>query len=265
MNNASPKSPAFGDLSQHELVQLVLKQLVPDMLKALEPARKGSKATPRSAAVVTKDPLFWYNHSINDLVDNLQKRLGRLSKATELMRITAPARSGEPLMNPTEWVKYHYEAHTVSLLSVPDICLQLVDAVFRLGTPPRARTRQTLLENACVATQPAVGRAMKTLFDTVEAKRRPRNRSIHQGEESTPGTPYWHYFEVFVLGEDQTGERTRMLNSLMPRELAAVRRQLQEENRAVLAAVKAVLNALLPVYRQTAAAILPRTTHDIDV
>lgn len=78
-----------------------------------------------------------------------------------------------------KWVHYHYSNYIVTVVSLYDTILLLINAVFLIGLKPRDCTHSTIIDNRRIAGLDVKG-AVNELNKIVKPYREPRNRFIHR-------------------------------------------------------------------------------------
>lgn len=159
-------------------------------------------------------------------------------------------------INRTDYIKYHYSNHAVTLLGVLDIALILTNHVFRLGHPEKQCRSKIIIQNAWVRSR-GIDKILRQLDSAVEPLREPRHLFIHRGYPRD-SEPLWYLrgFEILrsidsTLEVDSSSKIISLseVGTRYKTEILRILDELSEQEKPVFNTCKELLAALHPVYK----------------
>ena len=152
------------------------------------------------------------------------------------------------------WLEYHYSFYVITLVSLYDTALILVNAIFRLGNPDKICRHRLIVENEWVRNS-GVDTTLSRLDSLVRPHRTKRNLYIHRRTAPELGrafsSEYLDDLKLISLANLFGAQRADRdsIGLVFTAETKEVIRQLDEEILQVEDALRILFDSLLPVHR----------------
>jgi len=169
------------DLASHPLMKNVLENVQPTLdraVKRLKRVAKKGKIRAESEGAITEGQryqvdVFQRSNALLDCVYQLEDILKFIK------RFPSPRTYEKEGISQYRWIEYHYSFFVVTLVSMQDTALILVNAVFRLGNPEKSCRAELIKKNEWVKNS-GVNKSLDKLEDVVSPHRPVRNSYIHR-------------------------------------------------------------------------------------
>lgn len=123
-----------------------------------------------------------YHWDIFRYLTNLTGAVDRLKEIqVYLSRFPNPRIYDRKGITQDKWIKYHYGNFIVTMVTIHDAALILVNAVYMLGLNPKDCNENTVSKNTRIRNT-SVGEALAELDEATKEYRYPRNLQLHRGE-----------------------------------------------------------------------------------
>lgn len=169
-------------IEEHPLVHSLGAEMIPRLksVTAEDLLIKSAKARHARAPKLTEEQN--YNRYVLWYAWNLVESLRRLNNVKKYMGdFPKPKSYLKQEITQYDWIQYHYHVYIVSIVSLYDIALKLVNAVFRLGLPEREAKASTVEENLWVKST-GVADLLKLLKQATAQHTKQRHLFIHEGD-----------------------------------------------------------------------------------
>lgn len=169
-------------IEEHPLVCSLCAEIIPRLksVTAEDLLIKSAKARHARAPKLTEEQnynryVLWYAWNLVESLrrlNNVKKYIGDFPKPKSYLKQE---------ITQYDWIQYHYHMYIVSIISLYDIALKLVNAVFRLGLPEREAKASTVEENLWVKST-GVAESLKLLRRATAQHAKERHLFIHEGD-----------------------------------------------------------------------------------
>ena len=172
-------------------------------------------------------------------------------------RFPSPRRYEKEGITQHRWIEYHYSHYVVTLVSLGNLSLILVNVVFRLGIPEKLCTGELIKQNEWVSAS-SVNKSLSSLEKITKRHSPLRNLYVHRGK-----TPELHQvFESNLLDYlklysflNQAGHPVvdrKLLDLVYKGEISKILERLDAEITQTKQAVRELLDSLFPIYERHA-------------
>jgi len=158
------------------------------------------------------------------------------------------------------WIEYHYSNYVVTLVTLGDLCLVLINTVFRLGNPEKL-CKADIIKNNDWVKRAGVSKKLQSLEKIIERHRSIRTLFIHRGKppelHEIFGSDVLDYLKLvdFVHLHAEPIIDRRTLNLAYRGEISKICDEMDAEILKVKKAMWPVLDSILPIYESSATAL----------
>lgn len=158
------------------------------------------------------------------------------------------------------WIEYHYSNYVVTLVTLGDACIVLINTIFRLGNPERLCKAHIIKNNHWVKGA-GVSKKLESLEKIIETRRSIRTDFVHRGKppelHAIFGSDVLDFLKLvdFVHLHAEPIIDRRTLNLAYGGEISKICDEMDAEIIKVKKAMWPVLDSILPIYESTAAAL----------
>ena len=171
----------YKDLASHPLMKRVFENVKPTLDGSTERLKKAAlkgKICAESEGAITESQsyqvdVFQRANAVLDCVYQLED-IRKFIK-----RFPSPRTYEKEGISQYRWIEYHYSFFVVTLVSMQDTALILVNAVFRLGNPEKSCRAEIIKKNECVRNS-GVNKRLDKLEAIVSPHRPVRNSYVHR-------------------------------------------------------------------------------------
>ena len=153
------------------------------------------------------------------------------------------------------WIEYHYANFVITILTLNDCALILVNATFQLGNPEKLCTTDMIHKNKWVKKTPVIA-DLKSLQKIVERHRTNRNNYVHRAKTpelykvfESDDIDYLKLFSFVNLHSEPIVDK-KILESAFKGEVAKIDKRLNKEISEVSNSIWKFFDSLLPVYHK---------------
>ena len=249
-------------IAEHLLVRQALDGLLPYIAKD-SPARIAKRIPPTGPMRVKKPrgfplPATRYQHVVFDRATKVASDFESLDQIVSMVRRFPTRRTlSKWKMSGDQWLQYLYTIYLVTVVGAIDRCLQVVNAVLRLGLDYRDCSEHILLRHSRVQST-RLAAAIKKLVAEVQSTRAHRNLDVHRKDlppfYEIVGWAGYDWLPAYALLE-------RTNHSLMDPDLLhrgfgysgkLLALKMQKEKTRMKARVSRLFDLLVPVARREA-------------
>ncbi len=246
------------ELAAHALMKAVfdgIRPLLDEMGPKLRAAAELGKIRGPYPAPIQMTETQTYDYSVFKKASAILECLYHLHDIPKFIRrFPSPRTYEKEGISQYRWIEYHYSFYVITIMSVYDTALLLVNAAFRLGNPDRICRRNLIVENEWVKHSGVDGK-LAALDDVVDPHRSERNLYVHRrmGPELAEAfsSELLDYLKLisFANGFGELIIDRPTLGIAFEIEIKNVIKKLNEEILRLEDAVRQLFDSLLPVYR----------------
>lgn len=170
-------------LASHPLMNAVFENIRPTLTKSMDRLKKIAKEGKiREGTEDTLNEYQFYNVNVFQMAHALLNCVYQLQDIrTFIKRFPSPRTYERENISQYRWIEYHYSYFVITLVTLADTALILVNTVFRLGNPEQLCRPEVITSNEWLK-DTTVNKRLRQIAEMTSRHRSVRNLSVHRGK-----------------------------------------------------------------------------------
>lgn len=242
-------------LAAHPLMNAVFENMRPTLNKSMDRLKKiAKKGKIRDGREDTLNEYQFYNVNVFQKAHALLNCVYQLEDIRKFIkRFPSPRTYERENISQYRWIEYHYSYFVITLVTLADTALILVNTVFRLGNPEKLCRAEVIKSNEWVKDS-TVNRSLQQIEKITHHHRPVRNLSVHRGKApelyeifKSDLLDYLKLYSFVNLHAEPIVDK-KLLDFAFKGEIKKICRRLDKELDAVKDAIWTLVDSLTPIY-----------------